>query len=266
MTTATLDRSRVVQPGFADVLRAERIKLLSVRSTWWILFALVVIGVGGTILICAPNAQWLAEPGADEAPGSFITGGIVFAQIFAVVLGTLAVTGEYGTGMIRATLAATPTRGRVMAAKLVVVATTLFVVGTVTALLSYYAGNYFFEKEGIGMALEGDVMRSMYGSGLFLAGSGLFAAAVGFILRHTAATMSIVLALMLVVTNLVLLIPGDTGRWITKLMPANAGSVVSTPVPFNPLLLDAWTGFGVFVAEITALVLVAWLVLRRRDA
>ena len=135
-----------------------------------------------------------------------------------------------------------------------------------TALLSYYAGNYFFEKEGIGMALEGDVARSMYGSGLFLAGSGLFAAAVGFILRHTAATMAAVLALMLVVTNLVLLIPGDTGRWITKLMPANAGSVVSTPVPFNPTLLDAWTGFGVFAAEVGVLLLLAWLVLRRRDA
>ena len=266
MSTLVHGRHQIVQPGFAAALRAERIKLTTVRSTWWTLASMVVIGAGGTTLICALNAEWLASNAADESAGSFITWGMMIAQVCAIVLGALAVTGEYGTGMIRSTLAATPVRGRVLAAKAVVLATALFVAGTATALLGYVGGNYFLEREGVGMSLEGDVAQSMYGNGLYMAGLGLFAAAVGFVLRHTAATLSAVLALMLVVTNMVLLIPGDTGRWITKLMPANAGSVVATPVPFNPFLLDAWTGFGVFVAEITALVLVAWLVLRRRDA
>jgi len=266
MSTLVHGRHQIAKPGFAAALRAERIKLTTVRSTWWTLASMVVIGVGGTVLVCALNAEWLASNAADESAGSFITWGMMIAQVCAIVLGALAVTGEYGTGMIRTTLAATPVRGRVLAAKAVVLATVLFVAGTATALLGYVGGNYFLEREGVGMALEGDVAQSMYGNGLYMAGLGLFAAAVGFILRHTAATLSAVLALMLVVTNMVLLIPGDTGRWITKLMPANAGSVVATPVPFNPFLLDAWTGFGVFVAEITALVLLAWLVLRRRDA
>jgi len=266
MSTLVQGRHQRAQPGFAAVLRSERIKLTTVRSTWWTLASMVVIGAGGTTLVCALNAEWLAGSAADESAGSFITWGMMIAQVCAIVLGALAVTGEYGTGMIRSTLAATPVRGRVLAAKAVVLATVLFVAGTATALLGYMGGNYFLDREGIGMPLEGDVAQSMYGNGLYMAGLGLFAAAVGFVLRHTAATLSAVLALMLVVTNMVLLIPGDTGRWITKLMPANAGSVVATPVPFNPFLLDAWTGFGVFVAEIAALVLVAWLVLRRRDA
>lgn len=266
MTTMVLGRARPSQPGFAEALRAERIKLTTLRSTWWTLAALVIISIGGTVLLCALNAEWLASPEADEAPGSFITGGIGFAQICAVVLGTLMVTGEYGTGMIRATLAATPTRGRVMAAKLVVLTTVLFVVGTVTALIGYYAGNYFLDQEGVGLALEGDVARSIYGSGLFLAGSGLFAAAAGFILRHTAATLATVLGLMFVVTNLVLLVPGKAGDVLVDVMPANAGSVISTPVPFNPELLSAWTGFGVFAAETAGLLLLAWVILRRRDA
>ena len=265
MSTLVHGRHQLAQP-FAAALRSERIKLTTVRSTWWTLAAMVVIGAGGTTLICAFNADWLASSSADESAGSFITWGMMIAQVCAIVLGALAITGEYGTGMIRSTLAATPIRGRVLAAKAFVLATVLFVAGTATALLGYAGGNYFLDREGIGMALEGDVAQSMYGNGLYMAGLGLFAAAVGFILRHTAATLSAVLALMLVVTNMALLIPGDTGRWITKLMPANAGSVVATPVPFNPFLLDAWAGFGVFVAEITALVLVAWLVLRRRDA
>ena len=266
MTTATLDRSRTVQPGFLDALRAERIKLLSVRSTWWTLFALVVIGVGGTVLLCALNAEWLASPEADEAPGSFITGGLMLSPVCAVVLGTLAVSSEYGTGMMRSTLAATPMRGRVLAAKAVVVAAILFVLGTVSALLGYVGGNYFLDREGIGLALEGDVARSMYGYGLFMGGLGLLSVAVAFILRHTALALSLVLASIFVLNNLVLLIPGETGQWVTKLMPSNAGMVIATPVPFNPFLLDAWPSFGVFAGEVAALLLLAWLVLRRRDA
>ena len=266
MTTATLDRSRTVQPGFLDALRAERIKLLSVRSTWWTLFALVVIGVGGTVLLCALNAEWLASPEADEAPGSFITGGLMLSPVCAVVLGTLAVSSEYGTGMMRSTLAATPMRGRVLAAKAVVVAAILFVLGTVSALLGYVGGNYFLDREGIGLALEGDVARSMYGYGLFMAGLGLLSVAVAFILRHTALALSLVLASIFVLNNLVLLIPGESGQWVTKLMPSNAGMVIATPVPFNPFLLDAWPSFGVFAGEVAALLLLAWLVLRRRDA
>ena len=89
------------------------------------------------------------------------------------------------------------------------------------------------------MALEGDVLRAMYGSGLYLAGIGLFTVAVGFLLRHTAGTISIVLALMLILGNMVNLVPGEFGEWLTKLMPGNAGSAISTPVSFNPNLLDA---------------------------
>ena len=146
-----------------------------------------------------------------------------------------------------------PHRGAVLAAKALLVGAVLFVVGTVTALVGYFGGNFFLDREGIGMALEGDVLRAMYGSGLYLAGVGLFTVAVGFLLRHTAGTISIVLALMLVLGNMVNLVPGEVGEWLAKLMPGNAGSAISSPVSFNPDLLDAWTGFAVFAAEIAVL-------------
>lgn len=253
-------------PGFGAVLRAEWLKVLTVRSTWWTLVATFVLGAGLTVLLCWANADWLASPEADESPGSFVTWGMMIAQITAVVLGALVVTTEYGTGMIRATFAAVPARGRVLAAKSLLLVSVLFVVGTVTALVGYAGGNYFLDREGIGMALEGDVLRSMYGSGLYLAGIGLFTVAVGFLLRHTAGTISVVLALMLILGNMVNLVPGTFGEWLTKLMPGNAGSVISTPVPFNPDLLGPWTGLGVFAAETALLLAAAYVVLRRRDA
>ncbi len=254
------------RPGFVQALHAEWIKLVTVRSTRWTLIATVVLGAGLTVLICWSQADWLASPDAEESPGSFITWGMMVAQITTVVLAAIAVTNEYGTGMIRTTLTAVPSRGRVLAAKAVLLATVLFVLGAATALVGYLGANPFLESEGIGVPLEGDVARSMYGNGLLLAGIALCTMAVGFVLRNSAATISVVLAVMLVLGNMANLIPGTFGEWVVKLLPGNAGSAIAAPVPFNPNLLEPWTGFAVFTAETAVLVLLAWVLLRRRDA
>ena len=257
----------VRSPGFADTLRAEWIKFWSVRSTMWSTVMLFVLGTGLTVLVCATSAEWLASGEADESPLSFVTWGMMIAQITAIVLGTLTVTSEYGTGMIRATLAATPGRGSVLAAKALVLSVTLFVVGTVTAFAGYFAGNWFLDNAGVGVALGDEgVLRAMFGSGLYLAGLGLFAAAVGLLLRHTAAALSSVLALVFVVGNMTFLLPGSWGEWTTKLMPGNAGSGVATPLSFEGGLLSPWVGFAVFAGEVAVLLLVALLAFRRRDA
>ncbi len=274
MTTQTLpavprradtDRAPAV-PGFGATLRAEWQKLISVRSTTWTLVSLFVVGAGLTVLICALNAEWLASDAADESPGSFVTWGMMIAQLTAVVLGTMAVTTEYGTGMVRTTFAAVPSRGRVLVAKSLLVAGLLFVVGTATALAGYLGGNWFLEREGVGVPFEGDVVRAMYGSGLYLAGLGLFAVAAGFLLRHTAAAVSVVLGLVFVVGNMAYLLPGTWGEWVANLMPGNAGSTIATPVSFNPDALGAWTGYAAFMAETLALLALAYLAVRRRDA
>jgi ABC-2 type transport system permease protein len=262
--TATYDDD--IRPGFGQVLRAEWVKLRTVRSTWWTMVALFALGAGLTILMCWGNADWLASGEADESPGSFITWGMMLAPICAVVLAALAVTTEYGTGMIRSSFAAVPSRGKVVAAKAVLIAGVLFVVGTVTALVGYAGGNYFLDREGIGMALEGDVLRAMYGSGLYLADIGLFTVAVGFILRHTAGTISVVLALFLVIGNMVALVPGAFGDFLEKWMPGNSGGAIAAPVPFNPDLADPWVGFGVFTLEVVVMLALAFAVVRRRDA
>lgn len=269
--TVTLDPNRNVpgerRQGFPDAVRAEWIKFWSVRSTTWSTVMLFVLGAGLTVLVCATSAEWLASGKADESPGSFVTWGMMFAQITAVVLGALIATSEYGTGMIRATLAATPHRGTVLAAKALVLSSTLFVAGTVTAFAGYLGGNWFLDDHGVGVALTDDgVLRSMVGSGLYLAVLGLFALGVGVLVRHTAAALSIVLALVFVVGTMVFLLPGAWGEWIGKLMPGNAGSGVATPVSFNPDLLEPWVGFAVFSGEVAAVLLVAYLVFRRRDA
>ena len=250
-----------------DVLRGEWIKLRSVRSSVWTLLALFGFGAGLTAMICATTADGIASGEAGESPGSFITWGMLIAQVTAVVLGVLAVSNEYGNGMMRTTLAATPRRMQLMFAKCAVLAAVLFVGGTVTAFAGYFAGNPFLDAEGVGVPLDGDgVIRAMFGSGLYLAVLGLFAAAFAFLVRHTAAAMSITLAMIFVVGNLIMLIPGETGEWLTKVMPGNAGGSIATVVNFNPEALGPWTGFGVFCLETAVLLGLAAVRFARRDA
>jgi ABC-2 type transport system permease protein len=270
--TVSLDPNRNVpgvrpHPGFPATLHAEWLKFWSVRSTGWSVAMLFVLGAGLTALVCGTSAAAIASGQTGESPAAFITWGLFIAQITALVLGTMVVTSEYGTGMIRATLAATPRRGAVLAAKAVVLSGTLMVAGIVTAVAGYLAGNWFLDREGVGVALSDDgVLRSLLGSGLYLAGLGLFAMAVGLLIRHTAAALSIGLALVFVVGNMAFLLPGTWGEWIAKVLPGNAGSRLVTPVPFNPGLLSPWTGFAVFAAEVAAVLLAGWLVFRHRDA
>jgi ABC-2 type transport system permease protein len=85
-------------------------------------------------------------------------------------------------------------------------------------------------------------------------------------MRSTAAVISVVLGLVFVVGNMAFLLPGAWGEWIAKLLPGNAGSPLSTPVSFNPNLLDPWPGFAVFAAEVLLLLVVGWVSFSRRDA
>ncbi len=247
-------------------VKSEWIKLSSIRSTWWTALAMVVVGAGFTTIISGIFADDIAG-GSNDSAGEFITQGLIFSQISAVVIGALVVTSEYGTGLIRTTLAATPERARVLAAKLIVLCGFLFAVGVATAFIGYFGGNAFFRNAGVGLSLGDDhILRSMFGAGLYMAGLGALAAAFGLILRNTAAAISIVLALVFIIGQVVQLIPGTFGEWVMKLMPGNAGPGIVVPVSFGPDMLSPWTGFAVFVGEIAVLVLAGWFVLRHRDA
>ena len=69
MSTQTMEKTNETvtrQVGFGSVMRAEWVKLWTVRSTWWTVLALVVLGAGLTTLICWGNAEWLAGPESER--------------------------------------------------------------------------------------------------------------------------------------------------------------------------------------------------------
>lgn len=253
---------------FPRLLAAEWTKIRTVRSTVWTLGSLVIVSVGLTALIAMSVAPELASGDAGgESVGSFLTWGLMFGQIATLVLGVLAASSEYSSGMIRTTLAAAPKRSHVLAAKATVLGGLVLVLGTVTSFLSYYASRIFFARHDLAMELgDPGVLRAVLGGGLYLAVLALFGLGLGLLMRHTAGAVTVGLALIFVVGNLVMLVPGTLGEWLTKLMPGNAGSGVTMVENFNPVALEPWVGFGVFVGQTAALIAVALWSFSRRDA
>src|SRR5690625_3073555 len=157
---------------FRRLVAAEQTKLRTVRSTLWTLTTLVVVSVGLTALIAFAVTPELAEGGAGgESVGSFLTWGLMFGQIAALVLGVLVASSEYSSGMIRTTLAAAPRRHSVLAAKATALGSLVLVLGTITSFLSYFASRIFFARVGLEMGLtDPGVLRALFGGGLYLAG------------------------------------------------------------------------------------------------
>ncbi|GIJ45617.1 ABC transporter permease [Virgisporangium aliadipatigenens] len=110
--------------AFGDAVAAEWIKLRTVRITWWLLAG----GFGGAALMCllafSAVAQWDNVP-AERQADSYVSwlppvAGWI-AALCVAVLGILSVTGEYGSGLIRATFVAMPRRRLVLGAKALLV-------------------------------------------------------------------------------------------------------------------------------------------------
>src|SRR6476660_7344573 len=98
----------------ARVVLSEWTKLRSLRSTGFSLLAAVVFILGIAVLVPSVIVAHWPPPDARGAAGFDPTwrslAGIFLAQLAVGVLGVLFITGEYATGMIRATLAAVPAR------------------------------------------------------------------------------------------------------------------------------------------------------------
>jgi ABC-type transport system involved in multi-copper enzyme maturation permease subunit len=256
-----------------DLLHSEWTKLRTVRSSYWTLLSAVVAMVGlSAILSAVYVAQYAHVSASDRAtfdPASFSLTGSFLAQLAIAVLGVLVITNEYGSGMIRATLAAVPQRLNVLASKAAVFAGVTLVVSTVACFVSFFVGQWILSSKGVGTTLGADNgLRTVLGTALYLAVLGLLALGIGSIIRKTAGAIAAVLGLILVVPVIASLLPSSMNAF-EKFLPSNAGQALinggSRHGSTTPQLAP-WAGFGVFCLWAAASLIVAGVLLVRRDA
>src|ERR1700689_1792686 len=143
--------------GLRGALASEFTKLRSVRSTYWTLGALFIVSVGLAVAITAGTASNFANnPGNKagfDATQASLGAFFEIGQLIIAVLGAMAITSEYSTGMIRTSLTAQPRRGVVYAAKAIVFTTLTLIISLVTSFVAFFAGQAMYAGSGVGVSL-----------------------------------------------------------------------------------------------------------------
>lgn len=250
--------------GLIHVLRSEVTKLTSLRSTWWTLLVTVVGTLGVTVLATTSarhhSRGWYQ--GFDPTNQSLT--GLALATLAIGVLGVLAVTGEYGTGTIRSSLAAVPQRRLLLVGKAVVVGTTVLVVGEILTFACFWVGQAILSAGGAPSASLGNagVLRAVVLSGAFLSLLGLLGMGLGVIIRNTAGAMAAFVGITFLLPLLIQRLPGSPARFAPESILAN--SVAS--VLHQPNQLPAPVGFLTMALYSAVILGIGAALFARRDA
>lgn len=238
---------------------------------------------GGRFTVTGSGDIAPVVPGAGSGPSGTIEDHLagVFAGLIAVVvIAALFMTAEYRRGLIRTTLAASPRRGRVLAAKAVVLGLAAFAAGLVASVIAVTVGVRLSRDQGqyvlpVTWVTE---VRVVVGTAALLAVAAVLAVAIGALLRRSAAAVAaVVVAIVLpYVLAVAQVLPAGAGEWLLRVSPA-AGFAIQQSIPRYAQVaaqytspsyfpLSAWAGFGVLCGYAAVALALALYLLRRRDA
>jgi ABC-2 type transport system permease protein len=263
--------------GGVQTLRAEWVKLRTVRSTGWSLLLLAGVSILFTAWV---SSETYTEGGSPGLPGDNdivldSLAGMWFGQIAAAVLAVLVITSEYGSGMIRTTFAANPRRRTVLVAKVGLVSAVVLAVGLVASVACFaigqavLRGNGFTYENGYPHVslTDGEALRAVLGTAVYLGLLAAFSVGVGAILRHTAGAITVVLAFVLVPVVAIDFLPEHLAEPVERSSLIGAGLAIQQTVerPDN-IPLSPGAGLLVVTAYATVSVLVALWTVGRRDA
>jgi len=205
--------------------------------------------------------------------------GVFIGLIAVVVVGALFITAEYRRGMIRLTFAASPRRGRVLAAKAIVLGGIAFATALTAAAAALLLGIPLLRASGnpVYPATALTEVRVIAGTAALVA---VFALAVGAILRHGAGAVAAVITAVILpylLTAAFPALPAGAADWVLRVTPA-AGFAIKHVSPAYPQVaasytpssdyfpLAPWAGLAVTCAWAALTLALAAYLLHRRDA
>ncbi|AJE42556.1 ABC transporter permease [Streptomyces nodosus] len=186
----------VVRTHLGHAIASEWTKIKSLRSTMWTLgvFVLLVIGLGLAAGAVVAHSTYEGQRVQPLSLGFF---GLLLGSMCIVTLGVLTTSSEYGTGMIRTTMTACPSRGRVLTAKAIVFFLVSFVVTLVAAFVVALAQIAMLGSHGITDPTRAEWLKGTVGISLYIALLGLLSLLVGSIVRHSAGAITIMIGTVL---------------------------------------------------------------------
>jgi len=239
-------------------MRTEILKLRTTRTPLVLLAAaqlVIVAGVSG--LFVSGNAD-LADP--LTARRAVAHAGLV--SIFSLILGILAVAGEYRHKTITDTYLSTPRRGRVVAAKLGVYAVVGALFGAISAITAVAAtAIWLAAKDGSLDLGSSGVWSTVAGCVVWNACFAAVGVGIGALIRNVIAAVAAALAWLALIEGIIGQLIGDLGRWL----PFRSGQALEgVPLPGIDLL-PQWGAAFVLATYAAIFALVAVSTTVRRD-
>jgi len=254
----------------ARVILSEWTKLHSLRSTRWSLLVAVVLTIGlPAIFAAVTSSHWgsmAPRERADRHPLDIALAGVNLSQLAVGVLGVLVITGEYATGMIRASFTAVPKRLPVLWAKIVVFAVVTFALMLPSVLVAFWVSQTILDKHHIlqtSLSANG-VFRSVAGGAVYLTLFGVFCMALGAVVRNTAGGIASFVALFFVIPPLLNVFPTSWQNAINPWIPNSAFRSIFQLTHGSHSLSPAG-GLAVSLGYVAFAVGVAAILLVRRD-
>jgi len=249
-----------------DLVASEWTKLRSVRSTFWTLLVAVVTPVAVSAVVAFAFASAPKSGAAKPSPPDPLLPAVIsleYAVIAVAVLGVLAFTAEYSTGLIRVTFAAAPRRRAVLAAKAAVLATVTLAVGEAVAFASFGLDQAILagHRQGVSLGHPG-VPGAVLCAGLLLCVCTLLGLAIGAIVRHTAGGIAATIA-VIVVPGIVGLLPSPWSGRIGRFTLLDAARQVSALHPAADLFSPGWSLLVLLAWPAVALAVAAVLITQR---
>ena len=270
---ATLATAAARGTGLRDALHAEWTKLRTVSGPACLLLGVVAI----TIAVSA------AAVGATHCPQDLTCPvdttklsltGVQLGQAVVAILAVLTISNEYGSGMIRTTLAAMPNRLAVLAAKAILLAALVLAAGAVAVFGSVLAAHLILPGHGFTAARGfhpvwlsyGPTLRAATGSVLYLGLIALMSLGVAVIVRDSAVSIGVVLGLLYLFPIILAFIGNE--HWQHRLerwAPTVAGLTIQDTTGLRSLAITPWAGLGVLAIWAAAAMLAGGLAFRFRD-
>ncbi len=254
-----------------QAIHAEWTKLRTSPSIW-LLFGAVALSVAVSAAVAATTHVSSAE---QQDPTRVSLTGIDLGQAVVAVLAILVVSEEYGNGMIRVSLTATPRRVVLLAAKSINVAGVVLVAGLLTVVGCLLVGRYILPATGLdaahGYALvslsHGSTLRAAVGSVIYLILIALMSLGIATAVRDTAVSIGVVLGVLYILPILAQLISNPTWhRRLEQIAPLMAGLAMQSTTDLASLPIRPWAGLGVVAAWAGLALLIGGAVLCLRDA
>lgn len=273
---APADAPRADSPyrlSFGRLVHAEWIKFTTLRSTWWSFGLVALVGIGLSVLLALAFAG-AGGPPMDGNPNTaavqVITFSTLLTQLLAVIVGTITVTGEYSTGMIRSTLTAAPGRVGQLLAKALVVFVTMFVFNLVVFAAAALASGPILPNGMINLGDPETSVLPLLGAALFLALVAVLGVGVGFIIRNGPGALAAGIGLIFVLPVMALFFPRtEAFQWVhdaAGYLPSNAGQSLFMGSPMSGILLEPWPAIGTIVVWALLALVGGLAVVKSRDA